>query len=139
MLFYLHRAVRIYTSIHQPEPVFSVFDVLVAKATVYIPKLVSKNRNTSTFSVWAKYCSSQQLSLPALVSIRRDSGFCLFPKCLFYGCPTLGKDIESEHLLSEMVLNVTWRSVGGGRQCQVNMNYSCLNPASTDNWPVSRM
>lgn len=47
--FRLYRAVRKCSSIHQPETVLSVFDVLVAKATVYIPKLVCKNRNTSAF------------------------------------------------------------------------------------------
>lgn len=138
-LFYVYRAVRKYTSIHLPETVLSVFDVSVAKATVYIPELVCKNRNTSAFSVWAKYCNSQQLLLPVLVSSHRDFRFCPFPKCLFYGCPTLGEDTESEHLWSDIVLNVTWHSTGSGRQCHVNMNYSCLTPASMDNWQVSEM
>lgn len=106
---------------------------------MYIPELLCKNRNTSTFSVWAKYCNSQQLLLPVLVSSHRDFRFCPFPKCLFYGCPTLGEDTESERLWSDIVLNVTWHSIGSGRQCHVNMNYSCLTPTSMDNWQVSGM
>ena len=78
MLFHLHKAVRKHTSIRQPETVLSVLDASVAKATVYVPELVCKNRSTSTFSEWTQCCRSQRLSLPVLVS--RDTTFCPFPK-----------------------------------------------------------